>query len=172
MAQSESGNLPEATPIISSRAVLKTAINDWVDNGESIFGPIGSWDVARVTDFSGLFQKKIGFDDDISAWTTKQVTDMAFMFEGACLFNQDLSSWDVSRVSSFLGMFQNAGSFNQDLCTGWSTKITATKQELQDMFDSAKSCPTQADPTRQRGYVSPLCYVCQSPFLPKTPGIT
>ena len=47
----------------------------------AMYGPIGSWDVSRVTDMASLFQNKGSFDEDISGWDTSSVTTMNSMFD-------------------------------------------------------------------------------------------
>merc|ERR1719201_1559211 len=60
---------------------LHSAVEEYLrlhDNVLSSYGPIGEWDVSRVTDMSGIFY-------------------------GAGAFNGDISKWDVSRVASMKG---------------------------------------------------------------------
>merc|ERR1711860_317750 len=79
------------------RAELKRAVDDCIgfssegDCSTGPHGPIGEWDVSRVT-------------------------DMNAMFNGAESFNQDLSKWDVSRVTDMRTMFAHADSCEQTLC--------------------------------------------------------
>ena len=79
-------------------------------------GPIGEWDVYRVTDMRKIFRFRRNFDQDISKWDLSSVTDMSYMFGSAKLFNQDISKWDVSRVGNMEAMFDGATSFSQTLC--------------------------------------------------------
>ena len=58
-------------------------------------GPIGEWDVSRVTDMSGMFAHAI-FNGDISKWDVSSVTSMRVMFYRAESFNGDVSKWDAS----------------------------------------------------------------------------
>ena len=62
-------------------------------------GPIGAWDVSRVTDMSDMFRHGRLFDEDISKWDVSSLQNMNGMFWGASWFNGDLSKWDVSRVT-------------------------------------------------------------------------
>ena len=77
-------------------------------------GAIGTWDVSRVTDMSGLFSGANLFNADISKWDVSRVTNMNRMFMGAKSFECDLSKWDVSRVTDMSQMFSGAKSFKGD----------------------------------------------------------
>ena len=77
--------------------------------------PISTWNTSKVTDFSKLFMRQKGFNDDISAWDTSSVTTMRLMCSGASSFNQPLSDWRVDNVTNMSGMFECASSFNQPL---------------------------------------------------------
>ena len=79
-------------------------------------GPIGGWDVSRVTDMSRMFARAKYFDSDISKWDVSSVKDMSGMFLGATSFNSDLSKWDVSRVQDMQSMFLGATMFKRKLC--------------------------------------------------------
>ena len=59
-------------------------------------GPIGKWDVSRVTDMSSMLKEKPSFNGDISKWDVSSVTRMAKMFRSAKNFNAHISKWDVS----------------------------------------------------------------------------
>ena len=104
-----------------SRDELKSAVDEYLeispqgdgDHGE--YGPIGEWDVSRVTDMSYMFFRAKLFNGDISKWDVSSVTDMEAMFYNAAAFNGDLSSWDVSNVKKMFGMFNSAAAFNGDL---------------------------------------------------------
>ena len=78
-------------------------------------GPIGTWDVSRVTYMSRLFYNAKRFCGDLSKWDVSNVKDMSEMFHGANSFNSDVSKWDVSRVTNMPGMFRDARSFNIDI---------------------------------------------------------
>ena len=94
---------------------IRIAVNDWCAGGdakkrvESLYGDISNWDVAGVTDMSGLFQNKTRFNDDISKWNTSKVTNMSCMFDGASMFNQRIDTsgnqWNVSKVTDMSDMF-------------------------------------------------------------------
>ena len=78
-------------------------------------GPIGEWDVSRVTDMTQLFLDARAFNQELSKWDVSRATDMGMMFANATHFNEDLSKWDVSRVTAMSSIFGNAELFNQDL---------------------------------------------------------
>merc|ERR1712078_322014 len=62
------------------------------DCSKSPHGPIGTWDVSRVTDMSYIFSGT-PFHGDISNWDVSRVTIMSYMFQGASSFNDDISKW-------------------------------------------------------------------------------
>ena len=82
---------------------------------EAAYGPMGRWDVSRVTSMRYLFEWMPEFDEDISGWDVRSVEDMFKMFSWAQRFNRDLSQWDVRGVRDMGYMFLNARSFDQDL---------------------------------------------------------
>ena len=97
-----------------SREELKSAVDEYVKasprgkpyNGTN--GPIGDWDVSRVTDMYLLFMNAKRFEGDISKWDVSCVTDMTLMFSSAESFNGDISEWDVSSVTVMTSMFCSA----------------------------------------------------------------
>jgi len=97
-------------------------------------GPIGEWDVSRITDMNGMFNRPSNraniFNHDLSNWDVSHVTNMRNMFYVASEFNQDLSKWDVSRVTDMSSMFYVARSFNQDLSKWDVSHVT----NMGDMF--------------------------------------
>ena len=100
-----------------------------------LHGPMGKWDVSRVTNMSEIFYNMHKFNDDISNWDVSRVTDMQLMFANVHSFNQDLSDWDVSRVTDMQEMFAGAGSFNQDL-SKWDVSYV---MNIRGMFAHAQS---------------------------------
>merc|ERR1719183_2443065 len=94
-------------------ACLKLSAKGHCSNSQ--YGPIGDWDVSRVTFMRGLFTDANSFNADISKWDVSHVTDMSYMFQGARLFNGDLSNWDVSRVTAMKYMFGSTSLFNRDI---------------------------------------------------------
>merc|ERR1719362_1802216 len=91
-------------------------------------GPIGSWDVSRVTDPNRLFAHNSildgeyytnKFNGDISKWDVSRVTNMEALFNNARAFNGDISKWDVSNVENFHAVFGHTPSFSQVLCGEW-----------------------------------------------------
>jgi surface protein len=98
-----------------------------------VHGPIGGWDVSRVTDMKYLFAHATAFNQPLNGWDVSNVQNMSGMFYLAQSFNQPLDRWDVSNVEYMPFMFSRATSFNQDLC-GW--KLGATVY-MADMFEGA-----------------------------------
>ena len=98
----------------------------------SPYGPMASWDVGSITDFSDLFGPLLESDDfyniqrddvfnaDITAWNTSAATTFEKMFHYAADFNQELNEWDTGAVITFASMFEGAEVFNQPL-NDWDT---------------------------------------------------
>jgi surface protein len=106
----------------ASRAELKTAVDEWIEDEASAvikYGDINTWNVSNVTNMWALFMSKINFNSDISNWDVSNVTNMSYMFNTARAFNQDISSWDTSSVVNMYGVFSGASVFNQDI-SGWN----------------------------------------------------
>ena len=104
--------------VFKSKAELKSAVDACIElspvgacvNGTH--GPIGEWDVSRVTDMSNLFKNKKAFNSDISKWDVSSVTNMYAMFLGATSFNHDISKWDMSNANT-RAMFFHAKAFRK-----------------------------------------------------------
>ena len=63
-----------------TNASLRAAVTEYFQNKaacERRYGLIGTWNVSRVTDMSGLFAFRRDFNEDISAWDTSSVTGCA-----------------------------------------------------------------------------------------------
>ena len=112
---------------------------------EAQYGPIGSWDVARVTDMYQLFEPSTyytigknvvdGFNEDISAWDVSNVSEMSEMFSNQTIFNQPLGNWDVGNVINMTYMFSGATAFDQPL-NSWDVSNVVN---MEVMFESASS---------------------------------
>jgi len=102
--------------IATNKNITDAVHRYWVnDKYKKEYGPIGTWDVSRVTDMDDLFKNKWGFNEPLNDWDVSNVNSMKDMFKGASSFNQPLDKWDVSNVTNMNGMFWEASSFNQDL---------------------------------------------------------
>ena len=92
---------PAAKGFAFSDDTIYDAVEMWCERREealAMYGHISTWDMAGVSDISGLFADRADFDDDISSWDVSGVTAMVGTFCGATRFNQPLNSWDVSEV--------------------------------------------------------------------------
>jgi surface protein len=115
-------------------------VNEWTSNPEQLqfidgthvpyYGNIKHWDTSIVTDMSGLFMNKTGFNDDISYWNTSGVTDMNAMFQGCTDFDQNISKWDTSKVTDMDSMFQDCTAFDQNI-RSWNVKQVITVNYVQ-----------------------------------------
>ena len=99
------------------------------------FSGIENWDVSKVTNMEGMFEKATSFNQDISKWNVSNVEDMSGMFFGATSFNQDISKWNVSNVKYMTWMFREAKSFNADISNWNVSKV----EDMASMFDGATS---------------------------------
>ena len=93
------------------------------------YGPIGEWDVSRITDMASVFSGAKLFTGDVSKWDVSDVDDMTGMFEGAASFDSDISKWDVSSVEDMNQMFFNAAAFNGDIL-GWDVSSVTDMSEM------------------------------------------
>ena len=128
-------------PLLTSRTLLKEAVDDYIaggGNGNYVEGSnyagcglIGTWDVSQVKDMKSLFDTKKNFDEDISNWDTSSVTNMKWMFYDGKAFNQDISGWNVSNVTDMYGMFWNASAFDQNL-SSWCVKNVSNNVNFQN----------------------------------------
>ena len=131
---------------------LKNALIEWCTNAanaETTHGPISTWDVSGVTDFSFIVSNApccSTFDEDLNAWDVGRATTMKAraraglraltapgsehpacacrgatqkMFRNAAGFNQPLAAWSVGRVTDMEMMFYKAEMFNQPL-SSWA----------------------------------------------------
>merc|ERR1712032_1765398 len=76
-----------------SKDELKSAVDTCLelspkgDCSKGPHGPIGEWDVSRVTGMSHIFSKADSFNSDISNWDVSRVIKMGYMFRMAKSFN-------------------------------------------------------------------------------------
>ena len=92
---------------------LRQTIKEWFKNPvkvEEKHGPMGTWDVSRVTNMDKLFKNRKFFDEDIGDWDVSNVKSMYEMFYGADQFDQNISGWDVSKVTNLLELFDEDSS--------------------------------------------------------------
>ena len=149
------GVLPETPPKLLRRSTVSK-----VRKAKEVrkYGPVGSWDVSRVTDMKGMFtisdvKYSSGlprtssapasmeyFNADISGWNVSNVTDMSNMFVMARAFNNGAPSgestkplkWNTSEVTNMSNMFHLADAFNQDI-GGWNvSKVDSMSGMFQD----------------------------------------
>ena len=111
---------------------LREAVKSFLDNktiAEQIYGPIGSWDVSKVTCMKGLFSNSANFNEDISGWDVSSVESMTDMFAMAANFNKPLNAWNVSKVKDMQAMFYKAVNFNQPL-DNWDTSSVTNMESM------------------------------------------
>jgi surface protein len=87
--------------------IITSVVDDWCGTDaakktavQTAHGPIGHWDVSRITNMENLFYGKHSFDNDLSKWNTGAVTNMVSMFQNAEAFNQDVSDWNTGAVTT------------------------------------------------------------------------
>ena len=124
---------------ILSREHLKSEVTEYLKQSpdghcsECPQGPIGDWDVSRVTDMSELFSGAHLFNGDISKWDVSKVTNMKRMFMGAKSFECDLSNWDVSSVTDMSDMFYEAKAFKGDIAKWDANSVNPTTVRAEDV---------------------------------------
>jgi surface protein len=96
---------------------------------------IGLWNVANVTDMSGLFSSASVFNQNIGTWNVGNVIDMSNMFSTDTTFNQNIGSWNVAKVIDMRRMFDEASAFNQNI----SSWIVTNVNDMNSMFYKASA---------------------------------
>ncbi len=102
----------------TEKGALSTAVHLWFTDRQTcqaLYGHLTEWNVRDVTDMSGLFANRRGFNESLANWNVSRVTSMKSMFTGSLHFNQPLDTWDVRNVTDMSGMFNWATAFNQSL---------------------------------------------------------
>lgn len=113
--------LPITPPLslgsFADRAALLRARDAWCTDSTAaaaIYGPIGQWDVSRVTDLTHVFCAC-----PISGCESSSPRRATYLPEcnvNCTDFDDDISGWDTSRVTTLFQTFRAARSFNQ-VCT-------------------------------------------------------
>jgi surface protein len=90
---------------------------------------IGSWNVEKVTNMSGMFAANGGFNNggssDINNWRPISCSNFSSMFQSAGAFNQPIGNWPLSASNiDMSGMFLQASAFNQDISIWDTTNVT------------------------------------------------
>ena len=114
---------------------LMTDMSGLFSNRSGFNSPIASWDTAAVTNMSYMFYTASAFNQPIGSWNTGAVTNMSYMFYGAYAFNQAIGSWNTAAVTNMSYMFTNdtPAAFNQPIDT-WNT---AAVTNMSNMFYGA-----------------------------------
>ena len=131
-----------------------------IDAAYTKFSPICTWDVSKVKDMRGIFERACNFDEDLNCWNVSNVEDMSQMFSGAHKFNNGSSNklmWDVSNVNNMEKMFYKAYSFNNQLTgTDGETDWDVSKvRDMDEMFHKATSFNNGQQP---HVYTNPLTW--------------
>lgn len=86
-------------------------VRRYVSGEDTGLGPIGRWNVSKVTNMSGLFSGQSNFNERLY-WDTSNVTDMRDMFYNCVLMNQPIY-FDTSKVTNMQSMFSLCISLNK-----------------------------------------------------------
>jgi surface protein len=149
--------LPPLPLVIATTLELYEAVDAYLQsssNGNgalSLFAPIGTWDVSRVTNFSRVFdpdrtldlrtsfndESGSGgintpfslFDEDISAWDVSSGATFYGMFAYSSNFNGDVSNWNLSLATDTSYMFHGAARFNGDV-SQWKVGRVTTMENM------------------------------------------
>jgi surface protein len=125
--------MPPYSPLINeiftpqNEAELKMAIYIYSSNriaSDNKYGPIGQWDITRITNMSKMFSNYPYVEADLSNWKVSNVTNMSGMFSGCHNFTSDLSTWQVSNVTDMSSMFKNCRNFTSDLSKWQVSNVT------------------------------------------------
>jgi len=89
---------------------------------------VGSWDMSKVTDSSGMFASASNFDDDLGSWDMRNNQNLSSMFQDAVKFDNkgsnSINNWITSANTVFSYMFysNSAGvaKFNRNI-GNWNT---------------------------------------------------
>ena len=95
---------------------------------------IGRWCTKHIKSFDYLFDKAVGFDENLCGWDVSSATSMEATFRRALSFNHPLSCWDVSRVETFRAMFQGSR-YDQPLLWNTSSATNMHKMFTASQFD-------------------------------------
>jgi surface protein len=114
--------------------VLFESIDATGEKPHPTYGPIGSWDVSRVTTMAGLFSDAVSFNAPIGLWNVSNVINMRFMFSDCRKFNRPLNNWDVSKVEDMRFMFANCRKFNRPLDNWDVSKV----EDMSNMFANCR----------------------------------
>ena len=119
-ATTSSAFSPQSTMYLQSTVETCLKISPEGDCSDSPHGPIGEWDVSRITDMNRMFSSQMlssvaEFNSDVSNWDVSRVTNVYAMFWGAASFNSDLCMWDVPSVTDMDYTFFHAAAFQSDI---------------------------------------------------------
>ena len=95
---------------------LRTAVTNYFLGTTNPYGPIETWCVKDVKDFSYLFEESAITTEDLSAWDVSSATNMDYMFNKAeGYLGTGIGVWDVGSVTSMQRMFYSCKVFNEDI---------------------------------------------------------
>ena len=131
-----------------SRVQLKSAVDACLKMSpkgkclKGTHGPIGTWDVSRVTDMSRMFSRAKVFDSDISKWDVSRVNDMHSMFLGAAAFKQTLctNAWVHSKASKDYMFEGSPGSLSSTVCTKTNDFSPQSSEDLKKAVNTYLGC--------------------------------
>jgi hypothetical protein len=115
---------------------IRSAVDLWIQDStlaeRAYGGNISAWDTSQVTNMSGMFDGRAGFNDDISRWDVSSCFYFYNMFRDARNFNANISNWRGGdfRNTFLVGMFQDAWSFRQDLSSWDVTGVSSFNRML------------------------------------------
>lgn len=114
-------------------------VEDWVIDIEDLSGLLMDRDAdTTVVPPVTALEHLSGCNPPIGSWDVAGVTDFSEMFSGATAFNQNIGNWDVENGEDFFEMFKGAESFNQNL-RDWVFKDNLDEDAGEDAFDGAAS---------------------------------
>ncbi len=107
------------------------------DSANPLLADGNNWNLAKVSNFSGMFRGASSFNQSIANWNiagpTITNTNLTAMFENAVRFNQDLGQLNMSKANAVSYMVANTAisSANYDaLLNGWANQTTRNNLNL------------------------------------------
>ena len=103
-------------------------------NGADKFvGNLSKWDVSKGRLFNGMFSNSTQFAADLSAWNPVDAENTSQMFNNCHKFTSDLKNWRMPRLLNMSGMFKWCATYTADL-SDWDVA------QVRDFSNAFKGC--------------------------------
>ena len=99
-----------------------------------------NWNTSNINTMSGMFDKCLKLNCDLSKWDVSNVTNMEYMFDRCANFEgKGLKKWNIIKCHSFERMFRLCSKFNENLENWGKIKKDISEKALKSMFDECDS---------------------------------